>query len=107
MAGLLSQAPDLTAVFAVTDDLAVGALRLLYERGVAVPGTLSVVGFDDIDIARFLGPGLTTIGQSTEQMGQITADTLQALMEGRTPADRQITLPHRLVIRESTGPAPL
>lgn len=107
MAQLLSQAPDLTAVFAVTDDLAVGALRLLYERRVMVPQNLSVVGFDDIDIARFLGPGLTTIGQSTERMGQITARQLQALMEGRIPEDRLVILEHQLVVRESSGPAPL
>lgn len=104
MAELRRRSPDLTAVFAVTDDLAVGALRLLWEQGVPVPQAVSVVGFDDIDIARFLGPGLTTIGQSTEEMGRITAQTLQALIEGRTVETRKTILAHRLVVRESTGP---
>jgi len=73
MARLLRQDGSLTAVFAMTDELAIGAMRTLHEAGLKVPEDLSVVGFDDIDISAYTAPALTTIRQPIPEMGERTA----------------------------------
>lgn len=93
-----------TAVFASNDDMAAGVLSAAHEAGVAVPGALSIVGFDDSTIARVVWPRLTTIHQPTADMAHAAVDALLALLGGRaSPA--HIVLPHRLVERGTTGPA--
>ncbi|WP_442680846.1 LacI family DNA-binding transcriptional regulator [Sphingomonas sp. ASY06-1R] len=102
---LLDRADRPTAIFAENDDMATGAIIAAGERGIAVPTALSVVGFDDSQIARTVWPRVTTIRQPLEEMAQAAADALIALLEGsrRTIAHR--LLPYELVIRESSGPA--
>jgi DNA-binding LacI/PurR family transcriptional regulator len=60
---LLERTTWFTAMFAETDDLAIGAIRSLYEIGLSVPRDISVVGFDDVDTCPFLSPSLTTVRQ--------------------------------------------
>jgi DNA-binding LacI/PurR family transcriptional regulator len=91
-----------TALVAFNDLLAIGVLRRLAERGVAVPGRVSVVGYDDIFGADFCSPPLTTVAGPVDDAGRMLVDVLQA---GREPAP-EITLPTLLRIRASTGPAP-
>jgi LacI family transcriptional regulator len=69
-AALLDAEPDLTAVLALNDSMAVGALAVLRERGIAVPGLVSVTGFDDMPIARDVTPALTTVRLPLVQMGE-------------------------------------
>ncbi|HSK24788.1 MAG TPA: LacI family DNA-binding transcriptional regulator [Egicoccus sp.] len=96
-----------SAVVAHNDLLAIGVLQRLAERGVAVPGEVSVVGFDDIFGADFCSPGLTTLAGPLETAGRTAIDLLLARMDpNRRPGQRhQVVLPAHLVVRGSTGPA--
>ncbi len=93
-----------TAVFCYNDMVAVGALLACRELGVAVPGQLSVVGYDDVEIAHYVTPPLTTIHQPKLRLGEIAMQMLLDVLEGR-PVESQ-TLSTELVVRQSSGPAP-
>jgi LacI family repressor for deo operon, udp, cdd, tsx, nupC, and nupG len=98
-----------SAVFCASDAMACGFIGALHQRGVSVPRDVSVVGFDDIEIAAHFVPSLTTIAQPRALIGETAARTLLAVIENgqkgnATPAVSQ-TLPVRLVARESTTPA--
>ncbi len=95
-----------TACIAFNDVLAIGMLRRLSERGVDVPGELSVVGCDDIFGADFCSPPLTTIAAPLEDAGRLGVSMLVARLRPDPPAARAAVLPAQLVIRSSTGPAP-
>ncbi len=99
---LLGLNPRPTAIFAGNDEMAAGVLQAARQMNVRVPEDLSVVGFDDFEIARRLWPSLTTIHTPTREIGRLAVERLMGLAdEGREPKDR---LPS-LVVRESTGPA--
>lgn len=92
-----------TAIFAGNDMIALGVLRAAAERGVRVPEQLSVVGFDDIEVSRYLYPALTTVGQSIGQLGEIAAARLLArIREPELSAAHQLVEP-TLVLRESSA----
>jgi LacI family transcriptional regulator len=91
-----------TALFAATDELAIGAMRVLTDEGIRVPQDVSVVGFDDIDIANYIYPRLTTICQPLTEIGERTALTLYRQITGGTAAGEEQILLHKLIIREST-----
>jgi len=95
---------DVTAIFASNDLLAIGALRAAAELGVAVPGALSVIGFDGIDLGSYVYPPLTTVGHSIRAMGEMAASVLiERIAEGPT-SNREVVLQAELLLRESTGP---
>jgi DNA-binding LacI/PurR family transcriptional regulator len=96
---LLDRHPDLDAVFAASDKMAAGALRVLSDAGRAVPADVAVVGFDDLDIAAQTEPPLTTVHQSIQALGKEMARMLIALIAGERPTS--IILPTRLVRRGS------
>jgi LacI family transcriptional regulator len=74
-------------VFAVTDELAIGAMKALSESGLRVPHEVSVVGLDDIDISAFTTPGLTTVRQPIFEMGKKSADLVcDWIARGRMPS---------------------
>ena len=104
MKKLLRSARGLTAIFAETDELAIGAMRALFEAGLSVPEDFSVVGFDDIDICPFLSPGLTTVRQPIKDMGSATAEAMSILIAGEEPTP--CAFGYELVIRESTAAPP-
>lgn len=94
-----------TAIFSANDDMAAGVLRVAAQRGLSVPGDLSVCGFDDVPIARHVTPALTTVRQPTRDMGRIA--TMELLKAIRNPgAGEMIAVEHALQLRESIGPAP-
>jgi LacI family transcriptional regulator len=101
---LLDAAVGFSAVFAVNDQMAIGAVLALHQRGLRVPADLSVVGYDDLPQARFMIPPLTTVRQPAYEMGRKAATAVLALLRGETP-DPSLP-PPRLELRESTGPAP-
>jgi DNA-binding LacI/PurR family transcriptional regulator len=109
-AGLeLAERDDVTAVFTANDQMALGLLRALHERGRRVPEDISVVGFDDIAEASSFLPPLTTVHQDFAQVGRMCVQTLLRKMRYEDdPEDTEaITLvPTRLVIRESTASPP-
>ncbi|MFX8141328.1 substrate-binding domain-containing protein, partial [Acinetobacter baumannii] len=65
-----------TAIFASNDLMGIGALRAAAELGIPVPKALSIIGFDDIELSRYVYPALSTVGQSIRQLGETTAQTL-------------------------------
>jgi DNA-binding LacI/PurR family transcriptional regulator len=92
-----------TALVAMSDIIAIGAIDAAHSRGVGLPAQLSVAGFDDLPDARRMRPALTTVRQPAEEKGRLAADTLvAALSEGDLPAHQ--LLPTELVIRQSVGP---
>jgi LacI family transcriptional regulator len=93
---------DFTAVFAATDELAIGAMRVLKDAGMRVPEDVSVVGFDDVDISDYVIPRLTTVRQPIKEMGEHTALALHRSITGSGPVQEDRILPYRLIIREST-----
>lgn len=101
-ANVLLDLPDPpTAIFAANDDMAAGVIRVAGERGLSVPGALSVCGFDDTPISRHIYPSLTTIRQPTSEMGRLA--TLELLARIRSPeAGRMLRVDHQLLMREST-----
>ena len=103
---LLSLPSPPSAIFAANDDMAAGVLQVAYRRGLAVPGRLSIAGFDDSALALQVYPALTTIRQPLASMAE---RAVQALIRPNVDADDssgQLVIPSRLVIRNSTGPAP-
>lgn len=104
MQTLLKRRPRPTAVFACNDLMAFGALAAAREAGIAVPQQLSIVGFDDIDLAAFSAPPLTTVAQPKQQIGTVASDLLlDRVSSGRTD-NRQIILDPELRTRASTAP---
>jgi DNA-binding LacI/PurR family transcriptional regulator len=97
---------DLTAVFAANDQMALGLLRLLHEHGRAVPGDISVVGFDDIPEAEYFTPPLTTVRQDFNEMGQRSLHLLLEEIERGTRSEARVTVPATLIARASTAPPP-
>lgn len=100
MRQLLSDDPGLDAVFVASDMMALGALQALRQAGRRVPDDVAVVGFDDIDIARYSEPPLTTVRQPTMEMGREMVRLVLKLSVGE-PAGDPVILPTELVVRES------
>jgi DNA-binding LacI/PurR family transcriptional regulator len=94
-----------TALFAVTDAMAIGALRAARERGLRVPEELAVVGMDDIELSAYTDPPLTTVRIEKEAMGRLAADWLIALIEGTAAAHAVAEVPIQLIVRGTCGGA--
>jgi LacI family transcriptional regulator len=100
---LLNQKVPFTAIFAQNDRMAIGAIRALREAGINVPEAVSVIGFDDMPLASYFDPPLTTIKQDTFHMGSEAARLLIRSIEHLEGEKTSIYLPSELVIRQSTG----
>ena len=101
-AALLALSKPPTAIFAGNDRLARGGYRVARERQVRIPTDLAIVGFDDLEFANELEPRLTTIHAERELLGGTAFALLAEITAGGQP--RQVTLPIRLVMRESVQP---
>lgn len=97
----LEQPP--TAIFAISDLLAIGAMSAVQQAGLQIPQEMAVAGFNDIPLAALVNPPLTTVAAPACQMGQEAMKMLQNLISGKRPAHRKITLPTSLVMRQSCG----
>lgn len=104
-ARLLALDPPPTALFVSGDAMALGAIHAAQDRGLKVPGDLSVVGFDDLPLAAASRPALTTVRQPLQEMGELAVQMLVALAEG-LPQALPPPFETRLVVRESTAPPP-
>lgn len=105
MQRLLDKRPSvrLTAICTASDEMALGAIRCLNDNGLRVPDDMSVVGFDDLPLARMITPRLTTVAQPFSEIGEAAVRWLMRAV-GRDPSPSEIgdyLLPHRLVERES------
>jgi LacI family transcriptional regulator len=90
------------AIFACNDLMAVGALRALKERGVAIPAQVEVIGFDDIELADLVDPPLSTVSQPALEMGARSAELLLQLIDGQMPRPETVVLMPKLVLRGTT-----
>ncbi len=96
-----------TAIMARNDVTAIGAIQAIKEAGLSVPGDISVTGFDDIPLAGFIAPALTTMSQPTEKEGELAAEFLLGRLERpeEVIAPRALVLECSLIVRASTAPA--
>jgi len=93
-----------TAIMTANDLMAIGALHYAYDRQIAVPAALSVVGFDNINFAQFTQPALTTVAVPRAEIGRLSFQSLWSLIHESPGSDYQVETD--LVIRQTTGPAP-
>jgi LacI family transcriptional regulator len=97
---LLNQKPNTTAIFAASDEIAVGAISAAYELGLKVPDNLSIIGYDNINLAGMSVPPLTTIHQPFMEMGEIAGNMLMEMIETKLVTKSRI-VPHSIVERMS------
>jgi LacI family transcriptional regulator len=102
---LLTLADRPTAIFAANDLSAIQTMHVARSLGLSIPGDVSVIGFDNIPESALTAPPLTTIDQSIQEMGRQAVELLIDLIEGNAERPGQVTLPTRLVVRQSCGPA--
>lgn len=102
MRQLLSRVPRATAVFAAGDEMAVGALRAAHEAGLRVPDDIAIIGFDDIEVAALVPPGLTTIAQDKTGIGTAAAEAIVTMLAGPAAPPEPTALPTNLIVRGST-----
>lgn len=104
---LLARPDRPTAIFAGSDMQALGVLRAAREQGINVPEDLSVVGYDNLPLAAWVGPSLTTVSQPLLAMADAATNMVLGMAKGTETNPRSIDLATELIVRESTGPAPL
>lgn len=97
----LSNGP--TAFILGSDSMAIGAMRALHEQGVRVPEQVSIIGFNDIEMSKYLQPSLTTVQVHTEFMGEAALDLLFDQISSKREIAKKIVIPTKLLIRESSG----
>ena len=104
MQSLLKTPDRPTAVFAISDELAFGAMQAARASGLRIPDDLSIMGVDDHHLAESFG--LTTVRQGVEQHGPVAARQLLAVLGGQQPEERLVALPVAIVQRHSTAAPP-
>lgn len=92
-----------TAIFAISDETAIGVIRAAIDLGYRVPNDLSVIGFDNLELAKFYYPSLTTIAQPMVELGRKSVRILTNIIEKKPNDEIQVILPHKLIVRESTA----
>lgn len=103
MKDLLRLKPYPTAVFAGNDTIAVGVMAAISQKGLRIPQDIAVVGYDDIPIAAYTSPPLTTVRVPAVEPGRLAGEMLIQLVRGEEPEERVVRLETELVIRESCG----
>jgi LacI family transcriptional regulator len=102
---MLGQPKSPTAILTYSDLLAIGVIRAATDLGLSIPGDISIIGYDDIELASFSVPRLTTIYQDKKQIGELAVSQILKHIQDPDLPSEEIVLSSRLVIRESTGPA--
>lgn len=100
---LLGVSPRPTAIFCISDTLALGAITAAKELGYRVPDDVTVIGFDDVEHTTMFHPYITTVAQPCYELGRQSAHLLYALMQEKQ-VPRQMVLEHQLIVRESSSP---
>lgn len=92
-----------TAIFCMNDEMAIAAMKGFTDKGIKIPESLSITGFDDMEVSKYVVPTLTTIAQPAEKIGERSAELLISLIKGETPSTIEHVLPYEFIIRESTA----
>lgn len=90
------------ALFASSDALAIGALKAIQEAGLRIPDDIAVIGFNDVSVAKYVFPALTTVKVYTEWMGELAIETMDHLIQESAPVPRKITVGTELIVRQSS-----
>lgn len=98
---MLRQAPDIDAIFAASDIIALGALLQCGQSGIAVPERIAICGFDDAPVAQLIRPALTTVMFPKREIGRLVAENLLAMLGGTAPGERVVEVDFSLVVRET------
>jgi DNA-binding LacI/PurR family transcriptional regulator len=98
---LISSHPEITALFAATDEIAIGTLTAIWQLGLKVPEDISVIGFDDISLASVITPPLTTIHQPIDEISRAVVELAVSLIEHPHQERVDLVLPTELVVRNS------
>lgn len=101
---MLAMDPPPTAIVTASDWLAIRVIRFLHERGIPVPGRMSVTGFDNVEIAGMINPPLTTIRVPGARIARLAVDQVVKLIDDPAAKSMQVMLPAELVLRKSTAP---
>lgn len=101
MKSLLQSSKQFSAVFVASDAVALGAYSALREAGLSIPDDVSIVGFDDLPLSSFITPKLTTVRMPAREIAQNSCFLLMRLMKRDFPESRMVSLPTRLIIRDS------
>lgn len=102
MLELLETVDDLpTAVFACNDNMAIGAMKAIQEKGIKIPDDISVIGFDDIEMSEYVYPSLTTVRQDHYEIGRQAAKNIIDIIENKDECIKKIILSQKLILRKS------
>ena len=101
---ILSTTPPPTAIFCISDTLALGAITTAQEMGFRVPEDVTVIGFDDVEYTTMFHPYITTVVQPCYKLGRRSVQLLYSRITQRGDVPRQVILDHQLIIRESSSP---
>ncbi|WP_244062404.1 substrate-binding domain-containing protein, partial [Aeromonas caviae] len=104
MTRLLALPERPTALFVCNDMMAMGVISAAHQAGLVIPRDLSIVGYDNVALAQFMSPPLTTVNQPKEELGRLAVTRLLARINGEPIANRMITVDPDLVIRHSCAP---
>lgn len=106
MARLLDLKPRPTAVIASNDLTAIGAMGAIFERGLEIPGDISIIGFDDIELSAFTRPALTTVRLSRQEIAKMAFRALYNTYQSGAVKGAEYPIQPTLIVRKSTGPRP-
>lgn len=101
MEKVLALQPRPTAVFACSDSIAFGAYQTVWSQGLHIPQDISIIGYDNITLAEYMSPPLTTINQPKAELGKLAVETLLKRIKNPTAKHRTLLLEPELVWRES------
>jgi LacI family repressor for deo operon, udp, cdd, tsx, nupC, and nupG len=93
-----------TAIFCMNDEMAIAAMRGFIDKGINIPKDISITGFDDMEVAKYVVPALTTVSQPAEKIGERSAELLFNMIQNKPILVDDHILPYEFVIRESTAP---
>jgi LacI family transcriptional regulator len=100
---LLKKLPNMTALFAASDEMAIGAMAAAHQLGIKVPEELSIIGYDNLKIAEMCYPSLTTVSQPLKEMGQSAGEILVNLITGKQKEAESRYMPFTIVERQSVS----
>jgi LacI family transcriptional regulator len=101
---MLHSVPGLTAILAGNDYMAIGAMKAVKEKGMRIPDDISICGFDDIEMASYVSPPLTSVRSLFVEIGKVVVRKLIEQIENRSRVPEKVVVPTELVVRGSTGP---
>ncbi len=103
MKDLLERDPQVSAVFVASDVVAVGAKAAIVDHGLRIPQDIALVGFDDVPLARYLDPPLTTVRLPATELAAKASETLIQIIQGTPPGEKHVLLDSELIVRQSCG----